>query len=56
MAVPTYAEFIPILLDVLAQHQDGVQVVAAYEAAANAVGLTPEERATRTASAGPTTP
>jgi restriction system protein len=52
MAVPTYAEFIPILLDVLAQHQDGVQVVAAYEAAANAVGLTPEERALLVPSGG----
>jgi restriction system protein len=52
MAVPTYAEFIPTLLDVLAQHLDGVPVVAAYEAVAHAVGLTPEDRAILVPSGG----
>ena len=50
--MPTYAEFIPVLLDVLVKQPDGIQVVLAYEAAADAVGLTPEERALLVPSGG----
>jgi restriction system protein len=45
VAVPTYDEFIEPVLRFLAQHPEGALARDAYEAAATALGLTPEQRA-----------
>lgn len=45
MAVPTYEQFIPHLLSVLGKHPDGIRTTDAFEAAADAVGLSAEDRA-----------
>lgn len=45
MPIPTYADCIPILLQLLGKHPDGLSIGLAYEGVADAVGLTAEERA-----------
>lgn len=45
MGVLTYEQFIPPLLKVLGEHPDGIRTAEAFEAAANAVGLSAEDRA-----------
>ncbi|AKV04344.1 Mrr restriction system protein [Labilithrix luteola] len=47
MTVPTYDQFIAPLLHYLAQRPDGVRTADAHEAIANALGLTPDDRAQR---------
>lgn len=44
MAVPTYDQFIEPVLRYLVQHPDGVPARQAHDAAANALGLTQEDR------------
>jgi restriction system protein len=45
MAIPTYDQFIEPLLRVLAEHPDGMHARAARDAAADALGLTPADKA-----------
>ncbi len=45
MPIPTYSEFIDPLLRVLAEHKEPLRSKDVYEALAQRVGLTPEERA-----------
>ncbi len=47
MSVPTYDEFIEPLLRYLAAHPDGVRAGDAHEAVAEALRLTPDQRAAR---------
>ena len=47
MAVPTYDQFIEPVLRYLAQHPDGVPARQAHDAAADALGLTEEDRQQR---------
>lgn len=47
MPVPTYDQFIEPLLRILAAYPDGLPAPAAHEAAAQALGLTEEQRAER---------
>lgn len=44
-SIPTFDRFIEPVLRVLERHVDGLSAADAYEAAADAVGLTPEQRA-----------
>ena len=43
--IPTYDQFVFPLLQILARYPDGIRARDAYEAAADALGLTPEARA-----------
>jgi restriction system protein len=45
MPVPTYDQFIEPVLRYLAAHADGAAIIDTYEAVANAIKLTPEDRA-----------
>ena len=45
MAVPTFADMIPPLLQVLAAHEEGIEVHKVYVLVAEAVNLTEEDRA-----------
>ena len=45
MAVPSFADMIPPLLQVLSAHSDGIEVAKVYAFVAEAVGLTEEDRA-----------
>jgi restriction system protein len=45
MAIPSFRGFIHPLLRYLSEHSDGARIVDAYEAVADRVGLTPEDRA-----------
>jgi restriction system protein len=45
MAVPTFAEMIPPLLQVLAAHEEGIEVAKVYAFVAEALNLTDEDRA-----------
>ena len=47
MAVPTFDRFIEPLLRYLAQHPEGVQTRQAYEAVAEMVGLSEEDKRER---------
>jgi restriction system protein len=44
MSIPTFRDFIHPLLQNLASHAEGVRIVDAYEAVADAVGISQEER------------
>lgn len=44
MSIPTFRDFIHPLLQHLASHAEGVRIVDAYEAVADAVGVSQEER------------
>lgn len=44
MTIPTYDRFIEPLLRFLVQHPDGVSAKLAHEEAANALGLTDQDR------------